>query len=380
MNILRYILLSLLVICALAFTGCERKYDNPSQFRVYEDKDFVDRGEVIVPIQKLIDEYHNNVSTVNNHVEGYEIKEDWVIKGKVISTDEFGNVYRTLYIRDASVASTDDAAAIEIKTGLTGFYNYFRPGETIYVRCKGLYLGNYRYMISVGGISTDPDEYSNGFIDVKMAFTNEIDRHSNVLQGALTKPEKADTVVFKEPVKEEVLDRYLGRLVRFENAVYTEGRWNNNDYPSFLETIYSTVGGESLYINHNFRTAIELWKEYYGQHAIWEESGKEGPEPKEPTVPKPGSLVGPTWALKNTSNQDNFHGSALFKFGSSDDIANNLIVRTSGYAKFANDLLPESGTRVDLTGILTKYCSKGGGFPAYQVVLNKVSDVKIEEE
>ena len=47
-----------------------------------------------------------------------------VLEGKVISTDRSGNVYRSLYIEDAT-------AGLEVKIGKTGLYNDYKEGQTI---------------------------------------------------------------------------------------------------------------------------------------------------------------------------------------------------------------------------------------------------------
>lgn len=48
-----------------------------------------------------------------------------------------------------------------------------------------------------------------------------------------------------------------------------------------------------------------------------------------------------------------------------------IVVRSSGYADFASDPVPEIGTRCNLTGILTKFYS------TYQLVLNDIEGVEI---
>jgi len=71
------------------------------------------------------------------------IQDTIIIKGKVISSDEEGNIYKTLYIQDHT-------GGIMIALDRTNLYTTFRPGQRIYVKCKGLFLGNYGGIIQLG--------------------------------------------------------------------------------------------------------------------------------------------------------------------------------------------------------------------------------------
>ena len=72
-------------------------------------------------------------------------------RGKVISSDQAGNVYKSLYIYDETSQS-----GIELKLMVSN-YVYYHMGQTIYVKTKGMALGNYRYMISLGMPPTEAD-------------------------------------------------------------------------------------------------------------------------------------------------------------------------------------------------------------------------------
>ena len=61
-----------------------------------------------------------------------------IISGKVSTTDQPGNFYKTLYIQD-------ETGGIELKMGKNGLYNTYKEGQTLYVRCWGLTLGMYGY-------------------------------------------------------------------------------------------------------------------------------------------------------------------------------------------------------------------------------------------
>ena len=63
------------------------------------------------------------------------ISDDIIIKGKVVANDESGNLYKKLVIQD-------ETAGIEILLNKTSLYNEYKLGQEVYVKCKGMYLGD----------------------------------------------------------------------------------------------------------------------------------------------------------------------------------------------------------------------------------------------
>ncbi|MFH0893215.1 MAG: DUF5689 domain-containing protein [Bacteroidota bacterium] len=70
---------------------------------------------------------------------------DKIIEGIVVANDESGNLYKTLVIQDAT-------AGIELKIDQTDLYTEFRVGQRVFVKCAGLYLGNYGGLVQIGYI------------------------------------------------------------------------------------------------------------------------------------------------------------------------------------------------------------------------------------
>lgn len=359
MKKLTYILILSFISVSLALTGC-RDYDAPGPERLYGDEDF--KEYQIVPIKQIKDMY--TAAHGNAVGKGIEILDDYVIKGKVISNDEAGNVYRTLYIQD-------ETAGMEIKIGTTSNYTEYRVGQILYVKVKRLTLGNYRYNLSLGFPSTDPD-YANGYIDAKYAIKNHI------FKGEIQPLVASDTIVVTSP--NQLTDDMLGMLVRFEGLKSFWGPWDGDTYPSFLEN-RKELGQATVYNNYSFISVIDEWKKYVGDMAIWETNGKpSGSMPKAPDSPRPETLEYPTYAFKNFADNLSYYGSALFQFGalSDKDPTHNLILRSSGYSHFALQPIPASGKTVDITAIYTKYSSKSGDYIKYQLMINDLNAVQIK--
>lgn len=348
----------------LLFASCQKTYDEPGpeKFWTQEELAAANPDYEFMTIWDFKERYYYSRTWPNMHGPNkVEIPDKVFISGKVISTDQPGNIYRSIYIQD-------ETGAMELKIGLTGLYNDYKVGQRIFVRTDGLILGNYRYMLSLGSESSDV-AYANGYIDRVV----EINR--TIIKGEIEgfRPGDggyaSDTIVVNSSnINTKLRDpQDLGRLVRFEEIRSVWGRGEgdgfsvNDVYPSFL---YSrTEGNVTSYQDYLFETVIAEWQAYLsGQTTV------------RPTSPRPGLSETevdppyPTWAFKGIGN--NFYGSALFELG-----GKYMVVRSSGYSLFALVELPKHNETIDMTAMYHKFSSGSGGFMKYQLLLNTSNDV-----
>ena len=83
---------------------------------------------------------------------GYEeITEDIVISGLVISEDEAGNFFRQLIIQDST-------GGIEMRIDATNLSTEYPFGRRVFVKCKGLWLGDFNNLIQLGADVVPDDE------------------------------------------------------------------------------------------------------------------------------------------------------------------------------------------------------------------------------
>lgn len=66
-----------------------------------------------------------------------EITDSLVFEAIVVSSDEAGNFYKQLIIQD-------DSAGIELRIEMSNLYADFPVGRKVYVKCKGLFVGDYQ--------------------------------------------------------------------------------------------------------------------------------------------------------------------------------------------------------------------------------------------
>ena len=79
----------------------------------------------------------------------YKITDEYYVKAVITANDESGNIYKFLYIEDQT-------GGIRVPIDKIGLYKMYPVGQTIYIKCKDLYLGNSYGILQFGGI------YNNG--------------------------------------------------------------------------------------------------------------------------------------------------------------------------------------------------------------------------
>src|SRR5688572_13586504 len=78
-----------------------------------------------------------------------QIMDELIIEGYVISSDETGNFFGTLHIQDSP---SDPTEGFQIDIDLRDSHLFYRVGEKIYIKLKGLYLDESNDIYRVGGV------------------------------------------------------------------------------------------------------------------------------------------------------------------------------------------------------------------------------------
>jgi hypothetical protein len=194
------------------FTG---EYQNPSPEKLYTDDIFAAEFPEcrLVTIQYVKDIYNDVGGPVN-------MTEDIYVKGQITTSDKDGNVYKSFYIQDES-------AGIEIKVGKTGLYNSYKLGQWVYIRCKGLTVGEYEGAKQIG-YEDITGEYESAYLELQVL----VDRH--VFKGSFADPvqpldlsklpsEGEDALFLKRDGKPDVLnEKYIGKYVTIRGLLYTK--------------------------------------------------------------------------------------------------------------------------------------------------------------
>ncbi len=337
--------LSLCVAVALTFVGCYNNYEDPAVAYTYTSSDFEDSESI--SIYQLKSDYNSLVGTDGNSV----IEEDLVISGKVISSDEEGSVYKSLFILDHS---SDIPAAIELRLFASNYVNY-PVGSMIYVKLQGLSIGDYGGMLSIGAHSYAPD-VDEDYVHTTIENTLMLKEH--IFLGEKTEMESRDTVVvtginastyeFITASGESVSAVNLrARLVRFEGV---ESCWGASGW-----------GYQNTFPNY-FSSSSEMFD--------WEDFDFTGTSLESPTLAYYGASPNTT-----SSTLVRYYGSSWYSYNRSSSVnENHIVARVSGYARFREDIIPEDGAMVNVTAIYTQY--KTSDYRAYQLQINHGTDLE----
>ena len=154
--------------------------------------------------------------------------DDMVIAGKVISDDHSGNIYRELYIQD-------ETGVISVKIGLSSLYSDYKLGQTVYVRCSGLTIGQYNGMPQLG-VEDPTGEYETAYLDNRYL----IDAH--VIRGAWGDPVPPLAVTEAEleaALKEGYTNRLWGQLVTITDLQYgAKGTYASDHFKRIFILLY----------------------------------------------------------------------------------------------------------------------------------------------
>lgn len=109
--------------------ACDKKFDEPPVFVAPDIKaDFT-----IAALKNL---------HTNGQIE--QITEDKIIRGIVVADDRSGNFYKTIVIEDST-------SGISLSLDRYDLYTDYPIGRELFIKIKGLYLGDYNKLVQLGG-------------------------------------------------------------------------------------------------------------------------------------------------------------------------------------------------------------------------------------
>ena len=366
-----------IIAAAVLAVGCYEKFEDVEVYPLMTDSSFEAQFPnaeqiTILELKQAFGQISN--TGVNNAWSNTKYKligedifadRDVYIKGKVISSDEEGNIYKSLHIQDHT-------AGIELKLNNNVGLKY-KYGTWVYVRLSGLYLGNYRMMLSLGGAPSESYNkagkhkfYANSNLELQEI----IDRHVFAGEKAelnvgtydewLADPHSVD-IITVTPENYEVVfpnsserEKMFGRLIRFED----------------LECHYAGVPNQDGVTNPGLKSGS-----FENIYPSWLYS-----DPR-PTVSKGWYQ----WAFKEEITGRSLYGSVCFTYNPEATVcsANGVYaLRTSGYSRFARRNVCKDGEKANITAIYGIYAQqstyKGNAddYASYQLTISSYSDIE----
>lgn len=140
--------------------------------------------------------------------------ESFIVKATVVSSDEGGNIYKTIYLQD-------ETGAIQMGIDKSGLYNIYPVGQIVYINCQGLLIGNYHGIYQIGWI------YQGAIGRVNGAY---IDQY--LFKDGLPKDLSNTIIDINSP--SDLNANNVGKLVRIKNCKFADDAigqtWATDDY------------------------------------------------------------------------------------------------------------------------------------------------------
>ncbi|GAC1396433.1 MAG: hypothetical protein NVSMB63_16900 [Sediminibacterium sp.] len=220
-NSISYRLVILLPVPLLiALANCHKEFDEPPVYT----------GTAVtanMTIRSL-----RNMHTTGSHE---QVLSDEVIEGIVIANDSQDNFYKSIVIQDST-------GGITVRMDGFSLHHTYPVGRKLYIRLKGLWLGDYGKMIQLGA---GVDKTNPASPELTAIPQPVFDRH--IVKGSLN-----NEVIPKQVTMDELTDSMQSRLIVINNvefAVADTGR-TYADAVNKLATNHTlkTCGGGSLYV------------------------------------------------------------------------------------------------------------------------------------
>ena len=321
-----------------------------------------------------------------NHGTPVEIIDNLIIKGEITTSDEDGNVYREIYIQDAT-------GAICLKLGRSSSYDDYKVGQILYVKCRGLVVGEYGYksgnyggagLLQLGllgdgwqdyldGITDTEPEYETSYIDLAPIINEHIFRGAILPQEQRVKPSYftgAELTAMKDATQSPIVSMYT-RLdgLTYGNSdngkeifclFYPDPNLNHTKYESWNRVFLSSPNNRAKGADYTFGiTTWSLTKNRFltrAQSGVWDNV----------EIGDGSGVIGQAYTSFDNFGYEELYKDVIISHPNAQSVSHYFMydgvevqVRTSGYARFADVAIPEDvrigSKKVDIVGILSRY-------------------------
>lgn len=189
--------------------GCADEFDRPP---INEPKaEYADK--VNTTIYDLKYKYWNDARNYIDTIGVNENGDDIIIKGRVVSSDESGNIYKSLVIQDST-------AALALSINQSNLYTSYRVGQEIVINATGMYIGKYNGLQQLGY----PEWYAQGNAWEATFMSLELFQEHAQING-FPRVAEIDTLsvsLGSLPSDPSGLCTWQSQLVRLDDVTFTE--------------------------------------------------------------------------------------------------------------------------------------------------------------
>ncbi len=202
--------LAVVALAAVGFTACQDDVDAPAAVAPVSE---LQPNTTLLELKTMFwDEATNYAEVIKDESDP---ERRFIIHGTVVSSDEEGNIFKSIVIQD-------ETAALAFSVDSYNLYLKYRPGQEIILDVTGMEIGKYAGLQQVGRKSW----YENGN-SWQVSFLAAETFHQKAEPNGYPTPAAIDTLninSFSELSQTpEGLRKYQSRLVRLKNVYFEEG-------------------------------------------------------------------------------------------------------------------------------------------------------------
>lgn len=223
MRLNKQLIIVLVALIGLTFASCERKYDAPL---LTEPK--VEIGEEgMITIAKYKEKF------ANVPAEGKMIEEDFAIRAVVVGNDISGNIYKQIYVEDAT-------GGLSIGIDQNNIANDYPVGQEVVIKLQGLAATSYGGTIQLGMDNKNP---KNTRIPYEIAKQHLLKNKWPDAKKAMPKVTTIGTLT----------DAIVGTLIQLEDVYFEKGGELNyaDQELNAVNRILKDKSGKSLYVRNS---------------------------------------------------------------------------------------------------------------------------------
>lgn len=214
MKLYKSIFAVMTAIASLGFTSCDNDFDRPPV--ILPEATYEANMTIAEFKQQFWDvAQSNSTSVIPLNAAGDSI----ILGGRIISSDEDGNIYQHIYLRD-------ETAAIDIRVYSSSIYESYPMGQDVRINVTGLLVGGYgtqmqigaEYNGSIGGMDED--------VFLVRAQRNGLPTADSAAPQVVTLGELESQLGNKE-----ALIKWQCQLIKIENVSFVGGgslKWSDN--------------------------------------------------------------------------------------------------------------------------------------------------------
>lgn len=221
-KILKLAAMVILVASIGTFSSCKKNFDNPPGAA---DPDLVANTSI------------KDLKAMHTSAGAYDIiTSDLIISGVVVADDESGNLYKQLYIQDAT-------GGLQILLDANSLYGTYPVGRRIFIRCKDLCISDYNGTMELGVKATVA-----GLPSIEGIPGNLISKY--IVGGAINNPVTPIPVDITQ-LSTNMQDQYLGSLIQLDGYEFTDTTVTYSDTSAYKSTVNLTAkncAGQSITI------------------------------------------------------------------------------------------------------------------------------------